>query len=259
MSQSLFDNIPNYILDISTFLIFLLFIELGYFIGKQKRSANDKEAAKVISPAAATILGLLAFLIAFAFNMAAGKFDTRKQNVLLEANAIGTAYLRADFLKDPYKSRIKDLLRDYVDNRLEIVENITEQEAKYLAKSVEIHDRLWEEALLASEDANNATIALMAESLNELFDIHNNRVASSIYNRISGNIWLMLFSVGVLGMLMVGIQNGLNGPKRYFGIIPLVLSFTIVFALIEDLDNPQRGLFKVGHQSLIDVKNSIAK
>ena len=259
MSQSLFDNIPNYILDISTFLIFLLFIELGYLIGKQKRIANDKEADKVIRPAAAMILALLSFLIAFAFNMAAGKFDTRKQNVLLEANAIGTAYLRADFLKDPYKSRIKDLLRVYVDNRLEIVANVTDKDTKYLAKSVEIHHRLWEEALLASEEANNATITLMAESLNELFDIHGNRVAASIYNRIAENIWLMLFSVGALGMLMVGIQNGLSGPKRYFGIIPLILAFTIAFALIEDLDSPQRGLFKVGHQPIIDVKNSIAK
>lgn len=153
----------------------------------------------------------------------------------------------------------KDLLRSYVDNRLEIVENITEPGDKYLAESVEIQDRLWEEALLASEDANNATIALMAESLNELFDIHSNRVAASIHNRISGNIWLILFLVAGLGMLMTGIQNGLSGPKRYFGIIPLVLSFTIVFALIDDLDNPQRGLFIVGHQSLIDVKSSIAK
>jgi hypothetical protein len=259
MTQSLLDSIPSYILDISIFLILLLFVEIGYLIGKYKRSTNDKEAGKAIGPAAASILGLLAFLIAFAFNMAAGKFDTRKQNVLLEANAIGTAYLRADFLKDPYKSRIKDLLRVYVDNRLEILTNVTDKDTKYLAKSLEIHDHLWEEALLASEDANNATIALMAESLNELFDIHSNRVAASVYNRFAWNIWLMLFAVGALGMLMVGIQNGLSGPKRYFGIIPLVLAFTISFALIEDLDSPQRGMFKVGHQSIIDVKNSIAK
>lgn len=259
MFQGLFDNIPNYILDIITFLIFLLFIELGYFIGKRKRIEKDREANKAISPAAATVLGLLAFLIAFAFNIAAGKFDTRKQNVVMEANAIGTAYLRADFLKDPYKSRIKDLLRTYADNRLEIVAHVSEKDLKYLAKSVEIQDQLWEEALLASEDANNATIALMAESLNELFDIHNNRVAASVYNRISENIWLILFSVGALGMLMLGIQNGLKGPKRYFGIIPLVLAFTIAFALIEDLDSPQKGMLTVNHQPIIDVKNSIAK
>lgn len=259
MPQNLFDNVPNYMLDISTFLIFLLFIEIGYLIGKRKRIEKDKEANKAISPASATVLGLLAFLIAFAFNMAAGKFDTRKQNVVLEANAIGTAYLRADFFKDPYKSRIKDLLRDYVDHRLEIVANFTEKDTKYLAKSEEIHNLLWKEALLASEDANNATIALMAESLNELFDIHSNRVAASIYYRVANNIWFMLFSVGALGMLMVGIQNGLNGPKRYFGIIPLILAFTISFALIEDLDSPQKGMFTVNHQPIIDVKNSIAK
>jgi len=83
--------------------------------------------------------------------------------------------------------------------------------------------------------------------------------AASIYNRNSGNIWLMLFVVGVLSILMTGIQAGLHGPRRYIGIIPLILTFTIIFALIEDLDNPQRGMFKVGQQPLIDVHKSITR
>lgn len=259
MIQSLIENTPNYILYITIFIIFLLFIELGYFIGKQKRSINDEKTSETINRVTASILGLFVFLIAFVFSITAGRVDVRKNNVVLEANVIETAYLRADFLKDPYKSKIKDLLRVYVDLRLEMAENMTNKDTKYLAKSAEMHHELWKEGMLALKDANYATIILMTESLNELIDTHSKRMAASIYYRMTGNTWLMLFFVGMMGMLMVGIQNGLNSPKRYLGVIPLVLTFTVVFMLLEDLNNPQQGLFKIDQQPLIDVKNSIAK
>jgi hypothetical protein len=246
-------------LDISTFLIFLLFFEIGYLIGKLRRNKEGEKSSDVISPVTASILGLFAFLIAFTFNLAAQKLDTRKQNLLTEANTIGTAHLRADLLEDPYRSKIKELLRDYTDVRLKIAPATREEEVKYLARSLEIQDLLWREAIEASKEANDAARKLVLVSLNDVFDMHGNRVAASIYNRIAGNIWLMLFVVGVLGMLMTGIQAGLNGPRRYIAIIPLILVFTVVFALIEDMDNPQRGLFKVGQQPLIDVQKSISE
>jgi len=257
--NELFDTIPTYLLDMTTFLIFLSFFELGHLLGKARRPKSDKETANAIGPMAASILGLFAFLIAFSFNMAAQKLDTRKQNVLMEANAIGTAYLRADLLPAPYKSRIKDLLREYTDARLKLVLVEEYGRAESHAKSLEIQDRLWTEAVMASKKANDTATKLIIESLNEVFDMHSNRVAASIYNRIAGNIWLMLFVVGILGIFMTGFHSGLSGPKRYIAIVPLILAFTVIFALIEDLDNPQRGLFKVGQQPLIDVRNSIAK
>ncbi|WP_415405871.1 hypothetical protein ACLHDG_08890 [Sulfurovum sp. CS9] len=253
------DTIPTFLLDIITFLIFLLFFELGYLIGKRRDYNNVKKSDAVISPATAGILGLFAFLIAFTFNLSAQKLDTRKQNVLLEANAIGTAHLRADLLQDPYKSRIKDLLREYTDVRLKIAAAMEDEATEYLARSLELQDLLWDEAVTASKEANDAATKLVIESLNEVFDMHSNRVAASIYNRIAGNIWLMLFIVGSLGILMSGIQNGVNGPKRYIAIIPLILAFTVVFALIEDMDNPRRGMFKVGQQPMLDVKKSISE
>lgn len=255
----MFDTIPTFLLDISTFLIFLLSFEIGYLIGKKRRSESMKKSDVVISPATASILGLFAFLIAFTFNLAAQKLDTRKQNVVIEANAIGTAHLRADLLQNPYRSRIKELLREYTDVRMKIASATGDEEAEYLARSLEIQDLLWDEAVADSREANDAGIKLVIASLNEVFDMHSNRVAASIYNRIGWNIWLMLFVVGVLGILMSGIQNGVNGPKRYIAVIPLILAFTVVFVLIEDMDNPNRGIFKVGQQPLIDVKKSISK
>ena len=249
MFQGLFDTIPTYLLGIGTFLIFLLFFEVGYLIGKYRGNEGIKKADDIISPVTASILGLFAFLIAFTFNLSA--------QILIEANAIGTAHLRADLLQDPYKSRIKELLREYTDVRLKMVSAARDKVTEFLTKSLEIQDLLWDEVVRASRESNDAVSKLAIESLNEVFDMHSNRVAAFIYSRISGNIWLMLFTVGMLGMLMTGIQGGLSGPRRYIAIIPLILAFTVVFALIEDMDNPKRGLFKVGQQPMLDVKKSI--
>lgn len=59
--------------------------------------------------------------------------------------------------------------------------------------------------------------------------------------------------------VFASVQTGLNGPRRYLGIIPMILAFTIVFIMIEDLNSPQKGLFKINQQPLIDVQSSIAK
>ena len=58
-------------------------------------------------------IGLLAFLLAFTIGMAAARYDTRKQMVLQEANAIGTAYLRANFLPEPQRGDVRNALRAY--------------------------------------------------------------------------------------------------------------------------------------------------
>ncbi len=60
----------------------------------------------------AVSLGLLAFMLAFTFGIAANRFDTRKQLVLDEINAIGTTYLRANTLPEPPRTKIRKLLRD---------------------------------------------------------------------------------------------------------------------------------------------------
>jgi hypothetical protein len=47
------------------------------------------------------MLGLLALIISFTFAMALSRFDARRDALLREANAIGTAALRARLLPTP--------------------------------------------------------------------------------------------------------------------------------------------------------------
>ena len=60
------------------------------------------------------MLGLLALMIGFTFAMSLSRFETRRDAVLNEANAIGTTALRARLLPEPHRTEVLKLLREYV-------------------------------------------------------------------------------------------------------------------------------------------------
>src|SRR4029077_11356500 len=89
-------------------------------IGKFRLSRREQEKETPVGTMVGATLGLLAFILAFTFGLAAARFDTRRQVILDEANAIGTTYLRAGMLPER-REEIQTLLRNYVNTRLEAV------------------------------------------------------------------------------------------------------------------------------------------
>ena len=67
----------------------------------------------------AATLTLLGLIIGFSFSMAINRYDQRKNLEEEEANAIGTAYVRADLLPAADAARSRALLKQYVDVRME--------------------------------------------------------------------------------------------------------------------------------------------
>src|SRR5262252_6331730 len=111
------DVLPLWALFIVIMLIVLLSVEFGYRLGKYRRSHHEMEKEAPLGTMVGAELALLAFILAFTFGLAAARFDTRRQVLLDEANAIGTTYLRAGMLPDQ-RDAIRALLRDYVRTRL---------------------------------------------------------------------------------------------------------------------------------------------
>ena len=91
-------QIDERVLMIAIFLGLLLALEIGFRLGVRRSGRSDESDCTHIGSLLASVLGLLALLLSFTFFMAQSRFDVRKTLVLDEANAIGTAYLRADFL-----------------------------------------------------------------------------------------------------------------------------------------------------------------
>jgi hypothetical protein len=83
----------------------LLFLEIGRRVGVRRRAFEGGEAGPGSGALEAAVYGLLALLIAFTFAGASARFDARRQLVVEEANAVGTAYLRIDLLPRPLSRR----------------------------------------------------------------------------------------------------------------------------------------------------------
>ena len=95
--EGIIDAQPLWALYIINIAIVLISAEAGWRLGNYRRQRPDHEEDAPVGAIVGATIGLLAFLLAFTFGMAASRYDTRKQLVLQEANAIGTTYLRADF------------------------------------------------------------------------------------------------------------------------------------------------------------------
>lgn len=231
-------------------------IEAGYRLGWHAHVSSEEEKESPVSAISGTILGLLAFILAFTFAIVSDRYDARKELVRDEANAIRTAYSRAEFLPEAEYVEATTLLREYVAARLAVTQaGAIDKMPTLMVEADRIQRRLWASAVAnARQDMNSDVAALYLEALNEVTNIHWLRVAVGVQARIPTVIWLVLYALVVIGMIGVGYQTGIAGSKRTWATLILVLAFSLVIALIAELDRPQSGLIQVTQQPLEDLQ-----
>jgi hypothetical protein len=255
MSTGLFESLPVAVIYVGFALLMLASYEAGYKLANRSGARQDKDAQSSIGPMVGGLLGMLGFVLAFTFSMAASQHDLRKQNVLEEANTIGTAYLRADLLDRQYGTEVKRLLREYVDIRLKAASGSDLDAA--LAKSVDIHSLLWTQASMAARNSPNTNTSLMIQSINDVIDMHEKRVTGALRNRIPGSVWIALSAITALTMITMGMQVGFAGERRLVAVITLSLAFAVLVTLVVDLNRPQSGLITVGQQAMVDLQRGM--
>jgi len=245
---------PIGIIFVVTVVIAFTAFEGGFQIGRHRFQHPGKNKDVPIGSMVGSTFGLLAFILAFTFGMAANHFDARKQAVLSDANAIRSTYGMSGLLPKSQQEKVKKLLREYVDLRLEAVQS-PDKLGPRLARSEEIHDLLLAEAM-ACENGGSATGSswLFTQSLDNMINGQYSRLAVSRSVRIPGTIWLALYSILAFSMLGAGYNCGSTGGRGAFIFTILCVAFSLVLILIADLDRPQQGLFKVSQQSLVDLQ-----
>src|SRR5262245_20377290 len=108
------------VLALGLFVGMLALLEVGWRLRRRQRALQGDEQGRGTGPVEASLLGLLGLLLAFTFSGAASRFDTRREMIVHEANAIGTVWARLDLLDSPSRTTIQGLVREYVDQRLAI-------------------------------------------------------------------------------------------------------------------------------------------
>jgi hypothetical protein len=225
---------------------------LGSRIGLRRATREDERSLVPLTTVEAAMLGLLALLLGFSFEMATARWDLRKHAAIDEANAIGTTYLRTSLLPDPQRTEIRAQLVAYVDARLssDVMSPRGDARARSAAEARRIQSRVWELAVAAAfADPRPTTSGLFLQSLNATIDAHGTWVALVEDHVPESILWLLLaVAIGALGL--TGYVSGVAGRVRRFTGLLVVLLVSLVVVLIVDLDRPSRGLIRVSDANL---------
>jgi hypothetical protein len=256
MDNSVYDLIPLRLLLIATVAFVLLAVEIGFRIGLRRVRGSADERQAPIDAMVGSVLGLLAFLLAFTFGMAVSRYDTRKQVVLEDVIAIRTADLRAQLLPEPQRGEIRALLRDYVDVRIQAV--LTPDELPRLfALSNALQDQLWTQATTVGQEVSTVPAAAFSQALIQMMDLNLKRVATDFHDRIPATIWTALYCVTGLAMAMMGYRAGIAEHRSLVATMTIVLAYSVVIVLIADLDRQQEGFLRVSQQAMVDLQSRL--
>jgi hypothetical protein len=218
---------------------------VGVVVGRYARRQPDsyREPIGVLQGA---LLGVVGLILAFGLSLAVGRYQDRRADVVVDANTIGTAYLRAQTIAEPQRSRSLELLRSYNDLAIRLTYEVPGSTAvsRTAAGQARIQRDLWR---LAGEALDRQSVAsaprLYVDSLNEMIDQQTVRLAG-LNNRVPNAVlWLELlgaaFALGLLALYLSMLGRGVIPVFAAAGLVSLLVLVTF------DLDRPTRGLIKV--------------
>ena len=237
----LYDLDAIYIIVVLFFLM-LASIWTGYKLGLKKTKTDNKN-----SEISSALLGLLALILGFTFAMAGSRYENRRENLIDEANCIGTALLRSDVYPDSLKNEFKKDFRLYLNSRKDyyLLDNNEAKLTASLKQSAEVSDRLWNRAAFYAKDKNYFLQSnMMLPALNQMFDSasKSNMVLNS---KVPETIVYLLFAFSIVISFFIGYNSGLEKKINIKFITGFCFLICIVIFITLDLDRPRRGLIKL--------------
>lgn len=247
----------------SVALAFFLFLAMlaVYWVGARLSSRRSKDADG-FGAVEGSLLGLLALLLAFTFSMAASRYDVRRQVLVEEANAIGTAILRADLYSESARTLFRADFKDYVDARIAFYEAGLDEEkvAATNQLSASISAKIWERAATLAHNRDNLIPSnQMIPALNEMIDIVTTRNAARQATVPDSVLW-MLFALCIVSSFIVGFSRKEKEMSWVVSVVFALMISACIF-LIVDLDRPSQGFITLeeANRNIVDLRNMFAK
>jgi hypothetical protein len=246
------------------FVLLLIGLVLVVEAGLRLRHASlsmDGERQSLIESARDGLSVLLSLLLGFSLPMAQPHYEQRKQLVIDEANAIATVDQRAQMLPEPFRGKILELLRQYVDARIEFSKSDLDEGAlrASITHAKHLQDEMWQQSVMLIQQNPNVVTPIFVQALGGLADLIELRLAAE-EKRIPRAIWLVLGLISVLTCFVVGYSMR---RRLLLAIFVLPLTVAIVLSLVSDLDSPRGGFIRAGQQSMerlqLDLKAETLK
>jgi hypothetical protein len=226
---------------------------IGDFFGRRARRARAADQGEFTTILAAT-LTLLSLIIGFSFAMAISRYDERKNYEEGEANAIGTAYVRADLLPAENAAVVRDLLKKYLEQRVLFYQVADPVELSHInAETAKLQGELWSSVVHAAEARPTPTIALVVSGINDVLNSQGYTQAAW-WNVIPHEAWELMGFVAFFANLLSGYAERRTYSFVLF-VLPVMASFS--FALIADIDSPRGGVVRILPQNLLALSQSM--
>jgi len=229
--------------------------EAGYWAGRIA-GPKGEDFDSQLGVVRGAIFALVAFLIGFAFSGAGSRYVDRLDVIVKEANALGTAWLRADLLPEPARAELKKALREYTTDRIALLgsEDMSDLERR-LAGVPALQDRIWK-AGLDGTAANPQLALLVLPSLNDVIDLHTTHL-SAARRHIPMPIMLALLVGATVSLAIAAFGNG--QAKRRHSVLNFIYGLVLSIALwmTIDLDYPRYGLIRTNIAPLAETLASM--
>jgi hypothetical protein len=243
------------------FFATLVCLEFGRRLGRRQFQKDPEGARSGIGAVEGAIFALLGLLLAFTFSGAAARFDARRQLIVEETNAVGTAYLRLELLSSENKAALQDLFRKYLDSRLDTYRKLPDLQAaeESLAKSNALQNEIWNRAILACrENGSQSAQMLLLPALNQMIDITTTRTMAAMTHPPT-IIFVMLIVLVLVSSLMTGTGMAAGKTRSWVHIIGFAAILAVTLYVILDLEYPRLGLIQVKDfdQALVQLRQSM--
>jgi len=243
------DTLQIALLVPAIFLGVVLFVGVGRRVAARRRVEAREAERAALSTIEASVYALLGLMVAFTYAEAAARFETRRAQTVDEANAIGTAYLRLDLLRESARPAIRDEFRRYTRERIAVYKSLPDLVASdaHAARASSLQQQIWRDAIAGLEGQPTSASILLLPSINEMFDITTTR---AIYLRT--HTPPAVSATLVVLCLVCALLLGYSLPRERSA---AVLTHTVAYALvltsvlyvIFDLDHPRVGLIRLDY------------
>ena len=236
----------------------LVVMEFGRRLGVRRLAEYGGDAATGVAAVEGGVFALLGLLLAFTFSGAASRFDTRRQQIVEEANNIGTAYLRIDLVPAEFQPELRETFRQYTDSRITVYRKVPDFEAvrAELARGADLQKRIWTLAVAGSRDADSpAARMLLLPALNAMFDITTTRTfASQIHP--PALVFVMLLILMLASSFLAGHAMAAAKHRGRLHMLCFAVVMSATAYIILDFEFPRLGLMRIDNfdQVIVDVR-----